>query len=108
MADQNPIERDLKAIIEDALGEADIFSIGFTDYRDHADEPAISVSVSMRFAKDIPNARQQSGLTHTLREVLEKRGDLRFPYLYFDALDMDQSPEDADEFEPFPEVSERH
>ena len=108
MADTTPIDRELTAIIEDALGEADIFSIGFTIYRDHAGEPALSIGVSMRSVKDIPEAGQQSKLTHKLLEALVERGDSRFPYLYFDALDMDQSPEDVDEFDPPPEMSERH
>ncbi|HXZ15835.1 MAG TPA: hypothetical protein VEH77_07695 [Roseiarcus sp.] len=103
MADPFETERALKRIIEDDLGADRIFSAITTSYRDHADEPALSIAVSMKSAKDIPDARRQSELTQRLLETLAQLGDPRFPYLYFDALDIDRSPDDVDEFEPSPE-----
>ncbi len=103
MTDQFETERDLKRIIEDSLDAGRVFSSRVTSYRDHSGEPALSIAVSMKSAQDIPDARRQSVLTQKLRETLVERGDTRFPYLYFDALDVDKSPDDVDEFEPSPE-----
>jgi hypothetical protein len=107
MADRFETERELKRIIEDSLGAGRVFAARMTSYRDHADEPALSIAVSMKSAKDIPDARRQGELTQKLRETLAELGDPRFPYLYFDALDIDNSPDDVDEFEPSPENSGR-
>ena len=107
MTDQVSTERDLKRIIEDDLGADRVFSTSATPYRDHADEPALSIAVTMKSAADIPDARRQSALTRALRQALAERDDARFPYLYFDALDIDRTSEDADEFEPWPKDSEQ-
>ncbi|HTR12665.1 MAG TPA: hypothetical protein VMI72_05250 [Roseiarcus sp.] len=107
MTDQFEIERELKRIIDDNLGAERVSSASMTSYRDHADEPALSIAVSMKSAEDIPGARRQSALTQKLREALTEHGDPRFPYLYFDALDLDKSPDDLDDFESSPDNSER-
>ncbi|RBP16137.1 hypothetical protein DFR50_10699 [Roseiarcus fermentans] len=103
MTDQVETVAELKRIIEDSLGAERISSVRVTPYLDHADEPAYSISVSMTSEKDIPDARRQSQLTRRLRETLTDLGNPRFPYLYFDALDIDRSFDDEDEFEPLPE-----
>jgi hypothetical protein len=103
MADRFQTERELRQIIEDSLGAGRVFSTFMTSYRDHADEPALSIAVSMKSAEDIPDSQRQSDLTQKLRETLAELGDPRFPYLYFDALDIDKSADDVDEFEPSPD-----
>ena len=103
MTDQFETERELKRIIEDSLGPRRVFSTRITSYLDHAGEPAFSISVSMTSAKDIPDARRQTELTQRLVDTLTRLGNPRFPYLYFDALDIDRSPDDVDDFEPSPE-----
>jgi hypothetical protein len=107
MTDRFATERELKRIIEESLGAGRVFSTRMTSYHDHANEPALSIAVSMKSAKDIPDARRQSRLTQRLRETLTELGDPRFPYLYFDALDVDKSADDVDEFDPSPENSGR-
>ncbi|MBV8105928.1 MAG: hypothetical protein JO223_15140 [Hyphomicrobiales bacterium] len=107
MTDRFETERELKRIIEDSLGAERVFGTRITSYHDHADEPALSIGVSMKSAKDIPDARRQSELTQKLRGTLTERGDPRFPYVYFDALDIDKSPDDVDEFDSSPENSGR-
>jgi hypothetical protein len=107
MTDQFQVERELKRIIEESLGAGLIFGTRMTSYHDHADEPALSIAVSMKSAKDIPNAARQSELTRRLRDALALLGDPRFPYLYFDALDFDSSPDDVDEFEALPDAPGR-
>ncbi len=108
MTERFQTEHELKRIIEDSLGAERVFGASMTSYHDHAGEPALSIAVSMRAARDIPDARRQSELTRKLRETLADLGDPRFPYLYFDALDIDKSTDDVDEFEPLPENSGRH
>jgi hypothetical protein len=103
MTDQFTIERELKRLIEDSLGAGLISSTRITSYRDHADEPALSIAVTMKCARDIRDSAHWSELTRKLRAALADLGDPRFPYLYFDALDLDRSPDDVDEFEPAPE-----
>lgn len=90
----------LRRILEEGLGADRIHRIAVTPYIDHAGEPAYSIAVSMKSAKDIPVSRRQTELTHELREALGKLGDPRFPYLYFDALDIERSDDEADDFEP--------
>lgn len=107
MTDRFETERELRRIIEDCLGAGQVSGARMTSYLDHAGEPAISIAVSMKSAKDIPDAQQQSELTQKLRKTLAELGDSRFPYLYFDALDIDKSPDDVDESEPSPENSGR-
>ena len=107
MTDQVETVGELKRIIAETLGAGRISSMSVTPYLDHADEPAYSIAVSMTAEKDIPDARRQSELTRKLRETLTQHGDPRFPYLYFVGLDEDDSPDDVDEFEPWPEDSER-
>ena len=102
MTDQFQIETRIEAVIEESLGAGLIFSTRMTAYRDHADEPALSIAVTMKSAKDIPGAARRSELTRKLRAALSRLGDSRFPYLYFDALDLDTAPDDVDEFEPAP------
>jgi hypothetical protein len=107
MTDHFKTEPDLKRLIKNSLGAARVFGARITPYKDHAGEPALSISVSMKSAKDIPDARRQSELTQKLLGALAEVGDPRFPYLYFDALDIDKSPDDVDEFESLPEDSGR-
>ncbi len=103
MIDQIETEREIKRIIEESLGAERISSASVTPYRDHADEPALSIGVSMKSAEDIPDSRRQTELTQRLVQALARLGDSRFPYLYFDALDVDRSPNDVDEFERSPD-----
>ena len=103
MTDQVATAARLKRIIEESLGADRVSSTRITPYLDHADEPAYSIVVSMTSAKDIPGSRRQTELTQRLVETLSRDGDPRFPYLYFDALDVDRSADDVDDFEPTPE-----
>ena len=103
MTDQVETVGELKRIIAETLGAGRISSMSVTPYLDHADEPAYSIAVTMTSEKDIPESRSQSELTNRLVETLTKLGSPRFPYLYFDALDTERSPDDADDFEPLPE-----
>ena len=107
MMDRYQTETELKRIIEEKLGAGRVFSTRVTSYHDHAGEPALSIGVSMKSAKDIPDARRQSELTQELLASLTELGDSRFPYLYFDALDIDKAPDDVDEFESSPDNSKQ-
>ena len=103
MTDQVDTVAEVRRIIEDSLGADGVSGLSVTPYLDHADEPAYSIAVTMTSEKDIPESRSQSELTNRLVETLTKLGSPRFPYLYFDALDTERSPDDADDFEPLPE-----
>lgn len=104
------IVRALRKIIEDALGEErrsnlaeDIqFSYGL----DHADEPGIWVSITMKERKYVPNVREDMDLTRKLRVFLDEFGDRSFPYVYFHALDDTPSRRDANTSKALPETSE--
>ena len=99
MADTVQIENELSRVVERSLGADRVVRTLATHYTDHAGEPALSIAVTMKRAEDIPNAAGQSELTHRLKEELARFGDRRFPYLYVDALDLDRSDEDEDEFD---------
>jgi len=105
MTDRFLLERELKQIIEESLGESLIFGTRMTSYEDHAGEPAVSIAVAMKTSKDIPDARAQSELTHKLRSALAEHSDARFPYLYFDALDNIRVADEDDEFGAAPETT---
>ena len=106
MANFEQTSLDLRRMIDTSLGADRVHETRVAWYRDHVGEPAISLGVTMKAARDIPDAKQQSALTHELVKELDRLEERRFPYLYFDALDMDQSPEDADEFERSDDLSE--
>jgi hypothetical protein len=105
MTDRFETERQLKQIIEESLGESLISGTQMTSYRDHAGEPAVSIAVAMKTSKDIPDARAQEELTHKLQTALAELGDVRFPYLYFDALDNIRVADEDDEFGAAPDTT---
>jgi len=91
---------ELKRIIGESLGAERISRTRIAPYLDHAGDPAYSIAVTMTSEKDIPDSRRQTELTQRLVEALTKLDNPRFPYLYFDALDIVRSPDEADDFEP--------
>ena len=98
---------ELRRMIDASLGADRVKETTVEWYRDHAGERAISLSVTMHAAKDIPDAKHRIALTHALVQTLERLEEHRFPYLYFDAPDEDSAPQDADDAEPLPAPTEQ-
>lgn len=85
------------ARIREIIGDDKIFSVFIDERDDSQGEPSIYASVSMKVATDIPDSKAQNDLTLRLIDALRGNSDMRFPYVYFGALDESLIVDETDE-----------
>jgi hypothetical protein len=68
-------------ILRPRLGPLGLDRIEVASGEDHDGDPALFVTAHFRQGSEVPNGEILSGALGALHEALQKRGELRFPYL---------------------------